>query len=103
MTSTLRQQRWENARSHHDAIIDLMEAMTALADPTVLGRPAFDAITTLLNTVPDPQEINDRANHLAKARKQLPPELVYAVDAFAAITLDHIASAMQQHPTGEWR
>ena len=103
MTSTLRRQRYENARAHHDAITDLMKAMTELPDPTVLGEPAFEAIATLLNTVPDPQEINDRAKHLAQARGKLPAELAYAVDAFAAITLDYIASVMRQHPTEEWR
>jgi hypothetical protein len=103
ITSTLRQQRWENARAHHDAIIDLMEAMTSLPDPAVLGRPAFDAITTLLSTVPHPQEITDRANRLAEVRRELPPELAFAVDAFAAITLNYIASVMQQHQTDEWR
>jgi hypothetical protein len=36
-------------------------------------------------------------------RAQLPPELAYAVDAFAAVTLDYIASVMRQHPTEEWR
>jgi hypothetical protein len=68
-----------------------------------MGRPAFDAIATLMNTVPDPQEINHRAKHLAQARRKLPPALSDAVDAFAAIALDYIASVMRQHPTDEWR